>query len=67
VFDTIKWAVPCPTSISRVEKIITMFSSSVWLTMVLVLILTSVVFWCSTNCPVHLSRNEANTSRTIAD
>jgi len=41
----IKWFVPCPKPISRVEKFLTVFDASVWLTMIIVFVLTSALFW----------------------
>ena len=42
--DPIKWFVPCPKPISRVDRFLTVFDASVWLTMIIVFVLTSVLF-----------------------
>jgi hypothetical protein len=47
LFDVIRWYVPCPRPVSRMEKVLRVFSSSVWLCMFVVFILTSFVFWRS--------------------
>jgi hypothetical protein len=49
-----KMLVPCPKSIPGTEKILTTFSLSVWLTIGLVLLLTTAVFWCAGNGPYGL-------------
>ncbi|XP_021939952.1 uncharacterized protein LOC110839767 [Zootermopsis nevadensis] len=46
--------VPCPKPIPGMEKIMTTFSLSVWLTMGLVFVLTTSVFWFVANGP-HVS------------
>jgi hypothetical protein len=65
IHDVVKWFVPCPRSFPRAEKIMTMYDASVWLTMTLVFILTSVVFWCSANFPDRFVIKECNTLKTI--
>jgi hypothetical protein len=67
IYDKIKWFVPCPKSVSRVEKIITMYNASVWLTMTIVFILTSIVVWCSANFPDRLATKECNPLQTITN
>jgi hypothetical protein len=47
IFDTFKWLVPCPKSSLRFDRILSLFSSSVWFTMLLVIFLTALVFWSS--------------------
>jgi hypothetical protein len=49
IYDAIKWFVPCPKPISRFEKILTVFDGSVWLTVIIVFVLTSALFWLSAN------------------
>ncbi|KAJ4430649.1 hypothetical protein ANN_19239, partial [Periplaneta americana] len=48
-FVTVSWFYPCPGSNQRIEKVITTYSTSVWITMTLVYVLTSSVFWYSAN------------------
>ena len=47
----LKWFVPCPKPISMVHRFLTVFDAFVWLTMVIVFVLTSVFFWFSANYP----------------
>ena len=42
-----KMLVPCPKAIPGTQKLMTTFSLSVWLTMGLVLLLSTGVFWCA--------------------
>jgi len=44
-----KMFLPCPKAIPGTEKILTNFSLSVWLTIGLVILLTTAVFWCAGN------------------
>jgi hypothetical protein len=67
VYDAVKWFVPCPKLIPRVQKIMTMYNASVWLTMTLVFVATAVVFWCSANSPCHLDIKECNALKTISN
>jgi hypothetical protein len=54
LFDIIRWYVPCSRPVSRMEKVVGVFNSSVWLCMSAVFILTTFVFWRSANGP-HIS------------
>jgi len=47
----LKMLVPCPKAIPGSEKILTTFSLPVWLTIGLVLLLKTAVFWCAGNGP----------------
>jgi hypothetical protein len=47
----LKMLVPCPIAIPGTEKLLTTFSLSVWLTIGVVLLLTTAVFWCAGNGP----------------
>jgi hypothetical protein len=46
-----KMLLPCPKPIPGTEKVLTTFSLSVWLTMGLVLLLSTAVFWCVGRSP----------------
>jgi len=46
-----KMFVPCPKAIPGPEKVMTTFSLSVWMSIGLVLLLTTAVFWCANNGP----------------
>ena len=45
--ETVKMLVPCLKPIPGTQNLMTIFSLSVWLTMDLVLLLTTAVFWCA--------------------
>jgi hypothetical protein len=51
VFDTLRWYVPCPRPVSRMGKVMGVFTVSVWFSIALVFILTVLVFWRSANVP----------------
>ena len=48
---SLKTIVPCPKAIPGTEKVLTTFSLSVWLTIGLVMLLTTAVSWCAANGP----------------
>jgi hypothetical protein len=50
-FSEIKAFVPCPARVHTMDNILSMFTWCVWLILVLVLVLTGVVFWCSKDIP----------------
>jgi hypothetical protein len=66
-YDTValKWFVPCPKPISRVDRFLTVFDTSVWLTMIIVFVLTSALFWFSANYPDRMVETESKNLRTI--
>jgi Ligand-gated ion channel. len=63
--DTFKWFVPCPKSALRMERILNVFSSSVWFTMLPVIFLTAVVFWSLTTVPLGAGLKESYGYRTV--
>jgi hypothetical protein len=65
IFNDIKWFVPCPKSALRMERILNVFSSSVWFTMLPVIFLTAVVFWSSVRLPLGVVMKESNGYRTV--
>ncbi|KDR17222.1 hypothetical protein L798_08949 [Zootermopsis nevadensis] len=65
MFDTIKWYVPCPKPTLRTEKIMGIFSPSVWFAMTVVIVLTTLVFWRTSNCSIS-AVTESHTYRTVA-
>lgn len=67
IYDAIKWFLPCPKPNARVEKIMKMYNASVWITMMLVLIVTAAVFWCSTKRPYRLHAKESKALKTISN
>ena len=62
-----KMLVPCPKAIPAIEKVLTTFSLSVWLTIGLVLLLTTVVFWCASNGPYRSVCNETHTYQSLSN
>lgn len=48
---TMRWWVPCAEPASRVEKIMAVFTSSVWISVLAVFILTALAFWRTTLAP----------------
>lgn len=65
IFDIIRWYVPCPRPVSKVEKVLGVFSSSVWLCMTVVFILMSFVFWRSADGPHASAVTESQNFKKI--
>jgi len=63
----VKMLVPCPKAIPGKEKLLTTFSLSVWLTIGLVLLLTTAVFWCASNGPYRSVCNETHTYQSLSN
>jgi len=63
-FNTFKWFVPCPNSVLRMGKILSVFSSSVWFTVLAVVFLTALVFWISVRLPLGIIIKESYGYRT---
>jgi len=63
----LKMFVPCPKAIPGTEKILTIFSMTVWLTIGLVMLLTTAVFWCAGNGPYRSVCNETHTYRSLSN
>ena len=63
----LKMLVPCPKAILGTEKLLTTFSLSVWLTMGIVLLLTTAVFWCAGNVPYRSVCNETHTYQSLSN
>jgi len=62
----LKMLLPCPKPIPGTEKILTTFSLSVWLTMGLVLLLSTAVFWCVGIRTYRSIFREAHTYRSLS-
>jgi len=62
----VKTIVPCPKAIPGTEKLLTTFTLSVWLTIGLVLLLTTAVFWCAGNGPHGSVCNETHTYKSLS-
>ena len=63
----VEMLVPCPKVIPGTEKVLTTFSLSVWLTIGLVLLLTTAVFWCAGNGPYRSVCNETHTYQSLSN
>jgi hypothetical protein len=63
----VKMLIPCPKAIPGTEKLMTIFSLSVWLTMGLVLLLTTAVFWCAGNVPYRSVYHETHTYQSLSN
>ncbi|KAJ9580357.1 hypothetical protein L9F63_003992 [Diploptera punctata] len=53
LIDTLKYVVPCPKPMKKTEKIITLFSLSTWISMGLIFVIVSVLFWTLSNYPTR--------------
>jgi hypothetical protein len=62
----VKMLVPCPKAIPGPDKVLTTFSLSVWLTIGLVLLLTTALFWCAGNGPKRSVCNETNNFKSLS-
>jgi hypothetical protein len=59
--------VPCPKAIPGAENLLTTFSLSVWLSIGLVMLLTTAVFWCASNGPYRFVCNETHTCQSLSN
>jgi len=66
-FVNLKMLVPCPKAIPGTENILTTFSLSVWLTIGLVLLLTTTVFWYASIGPYRSVCNETQTYQSLSN
>lgn len=65
VFDTLRWYVPCPRPVARMEKVTGVCTSHVWCSIALVFILIALVFWRSANVTYSASVNESQSYREL--
>jgi hypothetical protein len=65
ISGALKWFVPCPKPISRVDRSLTVFDASVWITMIIVFVLTSALFWFSSNYPKRTVQIDSKNLQTI--
>lgn len=61
-----RWFIPCPKPVSRVERILGIFTLPVWLNVILVLILTTAIFWCFSNCHFSFLKKGSPTYKTLS-
>jgi len=66
IHTELKMLFPCPKPIPGTEKILSTFSLSVWLTMGLVLLLSTAVFWCVGIGTYRSMFREAHTYRSLS-
>jgi hypothetical protein len=64
IFDAIRWYVPCPKLALRTDKIVGIFRTTVWFAMTVVIMLTTLVFWFTSNSRIS-SVPESHTFRTV--
>lgn len=62
---TMRWWVPCATPAPRMEKIMAVFTPSVWVSILAVFILTAVVFWRTAVGPRSVSRTDSKIFKTF--
>jgi len=67
IYENFNLLVPCPKAVPGTEKILTTFSLCVWLTIGLVLLLTTALFWCASNGPYRSVCNEIHTYQSLSN
>jgi hypothetical protein len=67
LFTDIEWSVPCSKPALRVEKIKSMFSTSVWFLIALVFVLMSLVFWSMSHTPYQAIVIDSNAYMSLLD
>jgi hypothetical protein len=65
VFDNLRWYVPCPRPVPRMEKVMGLYTLPVWCSIALVFILTALAFWRSANAPNSAFVTESRTYKEI--
>jgi hypothetical protein len=63
---SLRWLIPCPTPVPRVERILGIFTLPVWLNLILVLILTAAIFWCFSNRHFNFLEQGSPTHKTLS-
>jgi hypothetical protein len=48
-YDSMSMLIPCPGRIARIDMITNVYTTSVWIALALVFILTAIVLWCTAN------------------
>ena len=56
IYDTMRWLVPCPNPIPRVQRITNMFKLSLWVTISLIFAVTSLMIWYQARSPKSVKR-----------
>jgi hypothetical protein len=62
----LQWFVPCPTPVPKVERVLGIFTLTVWFTFILVLFLTAVTVWCAASSHFTLPEYESPMYRTLS-
>ncbi|PSN44984.1 Ionotropic receptor 591 [Blattella germanica] len=65
-YNTLVWLVPCPEPVTRVDMILKVFKPSVWLTIVLVLVLSAFTFWITGLNNRGMNATEPHIYRTVS-
>jgi len=60
-----RWWIPCASPAQRMEKLLAVFAPSVWLSLLLVFVLTTVAFWRTAVGISSASSRDANIYKTI--
>jgi hypothetical protein len=61
-----RWLIPCPAPVPRVERILGIFTLPVWFNLLLVLILTTAILWCYSNCHFNTLKQVSPTYKTLS-
>jgi len=64
-YNSLKWYVPCPQPVARMEKVMHTFQLPVWLAMATVFFLTAVLWWGLTNWR-HNSLKDSHIFQTLS-
>jgi hypothetical protein len=64
-FSVFRWFVPCPKSGLKMERILSVFDSSVWFTMLPVIVLTALLFWSAAKFSLGTVMKESYGYRTV--
>ena len=64
-YTALKWFVPCPQPVARMEKVMHTYQLPVWLTMATVFLLTSILWWGLANWR-HSSLKYSRTFQTLS-
>jgi hypothetical protein len=67
MFTDVEWSVPCSKPALRVEKLKSMFATSVWLLITLVFVLMSVMFWCMSRTPCRPIATDPDAYMSLLD
>jgi hypothetical protein len=65
LYDALKWYVPCPRSVVSTESIMGVFSFSVWLAALSVVLVMSLVFWFTAKSSYRSVVRESHSYRTL--